>query len=88
MTRVDNLEAADETVRRAHGNRADQVARQVRLNLEHEVQIARQGFRINRQRVVNRRQLIRGELDVNNRTDDTHNATGSALAGLDLLLRK
>ena len=88
VARVDDLEAADETVRRAHGHRADKVARQVRLDLEHEVQVARQGLGINRQRVVNRRQLIRGKFDVNDRADDTHDATGSALAGLELLLRK
>ena len=34
-----------------------------------------------------RRQLI-GKFDVDDRTDDTHDASGSALAGLDLLLRK
>ena len=79
VARVDDLEAADETVRRAHGHRADKVARQVRLDLEHEVQVARQGLGINRQRVVNRRQLIRGKFDVNDRADDTHDATGSAL---------
>ena len=51
----------------------------MRLDLEHEVQVARQGLGINRQRVVNRRQLIRGKFDVNDRADDTHDATGSAL---------
>ncbi len=56
------------------------------FNFENDVHVARGGLRINRQSVINRRHLIRREFDVNNRTDDTHNATDSALAGLDLLL--
>ena len=57
----------------------------IKLDLEDDVQVARLGLSVNRQRVVNRRQLIRGEFHVDNRTDDTHNAAGSALAGLELL---
>ena len=60
----------------------------MRFNFQNNVHFAGGGFRINRQRVINRRQLIRREFDVNNRADDTHNATGGTLAGIEFRFGK
>ena len=43
MARIQNVQATDQTVGRAHGDGADDVARQVGFDLEDDVQVARLG---------------------------------------------
>ena len=57
----------------------------MRFNFENDMHVARERLRVNRKSVVDSRHGFRGEFHVDNRTDDTHNAAGSALAGLELL---
>ena len=69
MARVRNLQAADQTVGRAHGDGADDVARAGASSTSSTTcRSPACGLGVNRQRVVDRRQLIRGELNVNNRS--------------------
>lgn len=88
MTRVNDLGATHQAVGRAHCDGTHEVARKHGFNFQNNVHFAGGGFRINRQRVINRRQLIRREFDVNNRADDTHNATGGTLAGIEFRFGK
>ena len=85
MARVLNIQTADKAVGGAHGNGADEVSGQVRLHLENEVDIASLRLGVNRQSVVNRRNLICREFHVHDRADDTNDATDCAFAGLELL---
>ena len=85
MTGVKHLEATNQTVSRAHSDGADEVAREMRFDFENDMHVARERLRVNRKSVVDSRHGFRGEFHVDNRTDDTHNAAGSALAGLELL---
>ena len=85
MAGVLNIQAADQAVGGAHGNGANEVAGQVRLYLQNEVDFAGLRFRVDRERVVNRRNLVRREFNVHNRSDDTHDETDCTLAGLELL---
>ena len=85
MTRILNIQTADETVGGAHGNGADEVSGQVRLHLENEVDLASLRLGVNRQSIVDRRDLVCREFHVHDRADDAYDATDCAFAGLELL---
>ena len=87
MARVDDLGATHQAVGGTHGDGTHEVAGKHGFDFQDHVDFADRSGGINRQRVINRRQLIRRELDVNDRADDTHNASRSAFAGLKLRFR-
>ena len=75
-------EAALQAVGRGHGDRADDAARKLALNLEDRAQVTDRGLGLDRERVVDRGHRA-VKLDVDDRADDTHDATitGSRLLG-------
>ena len=70
-----------QAVGRRHGNGANQVTREVHLNLENDIDVAHGGSSFHGQSVVDRRHMIRSELNVDNRANDTDNVSDGTLRG-------
>ena len=82
LTGIGGNETTLQTVGRGHGDRADDAARKLALNLEDRAQVTDRGLGLDRERVVDRGHRT-VKLDVDDRADDTHDATitGSRLLG-------
>ena len=82
LTGIGGDETTLQTIGRGHGDRADDAARKLALNLENRAQVTDRGLGLDRERVVDRGHRT-VKLDVDDRADDTHNATiaGSRLLG-------
>ncbi len=69
-------QTAYQAVGRRHGNGANQVTREVHLNLENDIDVAHGDSSFHGQSVVDRRHMIRSRLDVESkRANDTDNAS-------------
>ena len=82
LTGIGGDEAALQAVGRGHGDRADDAARKLALDLEDRAQMTDRGLGLDRERVVDRGHRA-VKLDVDDRADDSHDATitGSRLLG-------
>ncbi len=74
-------QTAYQAVGRRHGYGANQVTREVHLNLENDIDVAHGGSSFHGQSVVDRRHMIRSELNVDNRANDTDNVSDGTLRG-------
>ena len=82
LTGIGDDKAALQAVGRGHGDRADNAARKLALDLEDRAQVTDRGLGLDRERVVDRGHRA-VKLDVDDRADDTNDATitGSRLLG-------